>query len=356
MPDLNPVTEQDVRSTLTQGSLASAAPAAAEATHTPSEPMIDSTASAQTQSQAAAPPSFSFLEYARSQGFDLGENVGDDQTAADAFLGNWRQMQSYLAQQQMQAQPPAPEVEKPKEDEWSLESHFAKHWGVPKRDPAWDDVIASGVIVKDPDTGRYVPRPGINSWMQVNPNVLNAINDYEAAYARNAREYLQNPIQRTYDALIDAFDRRYARPEAIDTRLESQQVEAAAARFESENAEWLKTQDGGKFLRLVSAFRATMPPMQAMQEALAYVSPPSKAAAAPTAQPTQAAAAPVAPTPEQISAQKQESFLQDAKRKASHSQSGGGSPPAPEDTGPMSGDEVRSLLKRTHRAAMAAGR
>lgn len=342
-------TPADVRSTFT-----AATPPVAPVPESSPEPVAQPTPTPVPEPT----PSFSFLNYAKEQGIDLGE-IGDDKTAAEAFLTNWRQMQGWIAQQQVQQPSPEPEPQKPAEEEWSLDGHFAKAWGVPNRDPQWDDIIASGIIVKDPDTGQYVPRPGLNSWMSVNPKVLQDINAYEQSYGRSAREFLADPLRKTYEALVEVFDRRYAKPETVTQTLEDRTVEQVASQFEQQHGAWLKTADGERFLKLVSAFRATMPPMQAMQEALLYVSPPQTAQ--PTPAESESAATPAAmpapaPTPEQISAQKQESFLQDAKRRASHSSSGGVPPSAPEDTGTMSGEDVRTLFTRTARKQVAAGR
>ena len=296
----------------------------------------------------ATPSQFDLLGYAAEHGFDTTGFEKPDDFAA-RLIEEYQQARAVAAWAQQNVQPrqeaPPPQPAPPKEEEWSLDGHLKKHWGLPQFDPAWQEAISSGVIVKDPDTGQYVPRPGA-SWMTVNPAVLQQINAWQSGYEKNVRDFLQDPYRKVIEVVQDVFDRRYAKPEVLDQRFEAQRTQEYLAATEERLAPLLYqnpaavpdyrdprfaanlTPYGAQFFKVFDDFASVNPnaPTELLiQKTLQYAPVPQAGAGAPTAP---SPAAPTAPpvTPPQTS------FLGDSLAKAEHRASGQ-MPPSPQSAG-----------------------
>lgn len=342
MPDTNP--------------LASVVPS-----ETPQAPVQDTAApAAQPLSQSApeaAQQQFDLLGFAQQHGFDTTGFEKPDDFAA-RLISDYQQAQAVAAWAQQNVQPrqePAPQPP-PKEEEWSLDGHLKKHWGLPQFDPAWQEAIASGAIVKDPDTGQYVPRPGA-SWMTVNPAVLQQINTWQSGYEKNVRDFLQDPYRKIIGVVQDVFDRRYAKPEVLDQRFEAQQtndyLSAAedrmspylykdqSARFRNDDPRFTAnlTDYGRQFFKTFNVV-AGIPGLTGQQilEQVLDLAPVPAAGGGVSVSPPPAAAAP--------SPQPQTSFLGDSLAKAEHRASGQ-MPPAQQHAGSVvvSSTQLKDLIR-----------
>jgi len=311
--------------------------------------------------QVQQPQQFDLLSFAQQRGFDTSGFEKPDDFAARMF-DEYQRAQSVAAWAQQNVQPrpePQPAVPSPpKEEEWSLDGHLKKHWGLPQFDPAWQDAIASGVIVKDPETGQYVPRPGLNSWMTVNPVTLQQINAWQQGYEKNVRDFLQDPYRKVIEVVQEVFDRRYAKPEVLDERLQQQRTTDYLAATEERLAPFLYadpanvpdyrdprfaqnlTEYGKTFYRVFDDFASVNPnaPTELLiQKTLQYAPmPQTQAQPQTTAAPSQPASPP----------QQDTSFLGDALARAAN-QASGITPPTPQNAGPrvMNSSDLKNLIR-----------
>lgn len=320
-------------------------------------------------SQAQQPQQFDFLSFAQQRGFDTTGFEKPDDFAAK-LIEDYQQAQAVAAWAQQNVQPrpePQPAASaQPREEEWSLDGHLKKHWGLPQFDPAWQDAIASGVIVKDPETGQYVPRPGLNSWMTVNPVTLQQINAWQQGYEKNVREFLQDPYRKVIEVVQDVFDRRYAKPEVLDERLQQQRTTDYLAATEERLAPFLYvdpahvpdyrdprfaqnlTEYGKTFYRVFDDFASVNPnaPTELLIQKTLQYAPMPQTPTQPAAQPqTQAAPAAAAAQPA-ATAQQDTSFLGDALARAAN-QASGVTPPTPQSAGPrvMNSSDLKNLIR-----------
>lgn len=317
--------------------------------------------------QVQQPQQFDFLSFAQQRGFDTTGFEKPDDFAA-RLLDEYQRAQAVAAWAQQNVQPkqepqqPAVPAQ-PKEEEWSLDGHLKKHWGLPQFDPAWQEAIASGVIVKDPDTGQYVPRPGMNSWMTVNPVTLQQINSWQQGYEKNVRDFLQDPYRKIIDVVQDVFDRRYAKPEVLDERLQQQRTTDYLAATEERLAPFLYadpanvpdyrdprfaqnlTDYGKTFYRVFDDFASVNPnaPTELLIQKTLQYAPMPQTPAQPAAQPQTTPAAPATPPQPQ---NQDASFLADSLAKAANRASGV-TPPTPQSAGPMvmNSNDLKNLIR-----------
>jgi hypothetical protein len=341
---------------------AAAIPATPAAPVTSPQPSPDS---GQQVQQPQQPQQFDLLSFAQQRGFDTAGCEKPDDFAAK-LLDEYQRAQAVAAwaQQNVQQKPEPPPAASapPKEEEWSLDGHLKKHWGLPQFDPAWQEAIASGVIVKDPETGQYVPRPGMNSWMTVNPVMLQQVNSWQQGYEKNVRDFLQDPYRKIIDVVQDVFDRRYAKPEVLDERLQQQRTTDYLAATEERLAPFLYadpanvpdyrdprfaqnlTEYGKTFYRVFDDFASVNPnaPTELLiQKTLQYAPMPQS-----PAQPQTPAAPATAPSPPVPPAQQDTSFLGDALARAAN-QASGVTPPTPQSAGPrvMNSNDLKNLIR-----------
>jgi hypothetical protein len=298
---------------------------------------------------------FNFAEFAKTQGYDTTGITGDEQIAKTLFdeLRAARAVANY-AQQQPNPAEKAPEPAA--EEEWTPESYFKSKWDVPQRDPQWEQLIAAGIATQDA-SGRFVANRGYEA---LAPQIA-AMNAYETKRRERLEEFLANPYQRTYDTMVEALDRRYARPEQFRETLAERDVDAYAAQVEDSLATHLYanpqnvpqfgtpqfaanlTEYGRKFFGQIDRGQqlGINQRNSLIQYALETCPVPQPATTAtPAAAPGKPAAAPTTP------AVPAPSFLDDAMAKAGHRASGGAPPAAAGDPKQLSAQEVRTLFSR----------
>jgi len=332
----------------------------------------------------ASTPQNPVIDYARSAGLDVGDHTSDTDFAKH-LVGQYQQ-QSQLAtwakqllphaseitealrsRQQPQQQPPA------EPEEWNVESHFSKAWDLPKYNPSWDSMLQSGVIQKDA-TGRYVPAEG-HEWMGMSPE-LRELNEFEAHRSKSVQDlfYGGNFYKNVWDKFQEPIERMIQEKAQalLEERFSQNTAHDAIGKFESQNESWLydgqnmelvdgqpmrKLTDGGKkFFDAVSTLRQHgVTDAGALLQLASQLAPPPAQAGAVTPQPGAGAPPASGVTPEQISAQQTQSFLENAMARAQHSPSSGGAS-APGGNEPVNATEVEihNMFRNALRAHQAA--
>ena len=117
----------------------------------------------------------------------------------------------------------------PAGEEFDVEKHFKQHWNAPQLTPAMQTAIDSRMVVRDPDTGVMVAKPGYEVMVSPLLQDMNAAINWER---EAVREYFQgNPIKKTYEALRDPLER--LAEAAADRKLN-----AYIANQEAQRIEW----------------------------------------------------------------------------------------------------------------------
>lgn len=319
------------------------------------------------QSEAEQPPEPAFSDQLREAAVRLGLTVDDGATAEDLALAALQQLHSAkplmtFAQQALASQPQqpqAPQAEQPKE--WTPESYFQEKYGGPQWQPQFTQAINSGMLVRDTQTNLWKPAPG---YEVMAGGIVNQVNEAE----RHTQQMWQdlgrsNPYQRFYENLLEPMQRAW---KADMESFVAQQQQATTQKstieqFEQQNASWLYRDDpvsGGRVLtdkgqslfNAISDIRSkgvtdpeTLLELASLKAGIQSGAPSqvaAKAEAPSQPQAGQAAEQPAsqAPSPPQAatngeSQAPQQSFLESALRRASHSPSANGhsseaSPPA----------------------------
>ena len=271
----------------------------------------------------------------------LGLEVRDEDSPEELALAALQNIHALrLAQAQLaqaQAKPPAPApVEPTPEKGWSADDHFQKQWGV-NWTPEFDQAIASGIVVQDPDTNLYVAKPGYEGIAQ---QVLPKLNEaHRAIHDKWAKLTKGNLYQNVYEATRDPILREVERivEERLARAQQQTQTMSVVDRFEQENASWMyatdpvtrqaqPTPEGQRLIQAVQASYASgeTDSGRAIQWALQVTGLSDRAgqrAVAATPPPAPVQAQPPAPTPNQSP---QQSFLERARSANAYSPSANG--------------------------------
>jgi hypothetical protein len=313
-------------------------PVVDESTVHVAEPEVTQTApppaATETATEQMTQPSWSFLDAAREAGYNV-DQFQSDAEAARAFFNYTRSLQS-------PPEPPAPEPEPPKEEEWTLDGHFDKLWGVPKYDPAWDDLLtvgASGQI----EAKAHVP------WGAAQ-QALEGYARWQSSRQKAVKDLFDsgNPYQRMYEALKPAFEREFAKPDTIQQEFTTRQESAFIDSFEARHSQWLTSVDGQRFVNYAEelAKQDGLPPVRALEIAARAFRPiPNGTQQTQQIQPTQ----PTEPQPKPAT-----SFVDDALSKAGHRPGGTASATPAPSQGALSAEEVRNLFKQDFAKSQAA--
>lgn len=349
---------------------ASSAPATAQPPVSPAPPASPAPTAAPTPAAAAPAPaapqipaSNPFYEQAKKLGIATdGFKSNDD--LVKALLSHAEQQAPFvqLGRQSLTARPQAPPPPAapaaPAEKPWSLDDHFAGLWKVPEWKPEYQTLIDRGLVAIG-ERGLYeATDPALAAY------VMPLLNDLNEAYLSQieARQNLfnGNPLKNIHDGLYPAIERQImARvEEALSGRFEQVQQADALETFEAENKAWLYdatgnfTEHGQKFLNAVQSLRegGMTDPGKLIAFAKQIVPPPAATPAASPAAAPQAPTVTAPPTP-------QESFLQDAAQRASHSPQPNGSAPQMNAPVTVEESELNSMFNKalsTQRAGKAA--
>ena len=367
----------DLSSMFTQAQAASAQPETTPAASVPA-----TVASTDATPTAAAVPQVSALAAQAAQlGFQLPATASDAEIAtalmsryqqiapmaqyAQSLLPHADEINQFFAQR---GQAPAAAAAPAAPPEWSVDGHFQKHWDGPKLTSEMQFAINNGMVVRDPETGLMVPKPGME--MMVAP-LLQGLNHALNWRSEKARDFIEDPFRKTWSVLQDPIERLVEQKIQARLQAQSSQQDAVGAvnQFEQTNDAWMyqAANNGGKlltprgqaFVRLAKQMGANYSgdPVMLLELCKAAVHGAIPEAAAPaTAAATPAAPAPVAaPTPAQVSAQQKSSFLQTAIANAAHQPSGGANT-VQSPTGPVSVSpgELETMFVNDFRATVAA--
>ena len=286
---------------------------------------------------------------------------------AQALLPHADQINEFFASRgQTPAQPAAPQAPA----EWSVDGHFQKHWDGPKLTSEMQFAINNGMVVRDPETGLMVPKPGME--MMVAP-LLQGLNHALNWRSEKARDFIEDPFRKTWSVLQDPIERLVEQKIQARLQAQSSQQDAVGAvnQFEQSNTSWLYqaannggqllTPKGQAFVRLAKQISANYSgdPLMLLELCKAAVNGVARETAAQDAVAAQSSVAPAAPvaapTPAQASAQQKSSFLQNALANAAHQPSGGANT-VQSPTGPVSVSpgELESMFVNDFRATVAA--
>ena len=271
--------------------------------------------------------------------------------------------------------PAAPAAAQPP-PEWSVDGHFQKHWDGPKLTAEMQFAMNQGMVVRDPETGLMIPKPGME--MMVAP-ILQGLNHALNWRTEAARGFIEDPYRKTYDVLRDPIQRMI--DERVQQHLQAVQNQQRAVmsqqtaadgvnQFEAANESWiyqaannggkLLTPKGQQFVRLVKELSGSFTGTADVLLNVCKLAVHAQDQAGATASLAQAVTQQPAPVPAgataaQASQQQKASFLQNALANAAHQPSGGAnfvqSPTGPAVVSPM---ELESMFLNDFRAASAA--
>lgn len=351
--------------------------------HSSQSDTLSATASGVAPTQAA--PTQQQVSALAAQAAQLGIQLpatASDADVATALMSRYQQMapmaqyaQSLLPHADAineyfaaRGQAPAAAAAPAKPEEWSIDGHFQKHWDGPKLTQEMQFAINNGMVVRDPETGLMVPKPGME--MMVAP-LLQGLNHALNWRTEAARNFIEDPFRKTWDVLQDPIDRLVQQKFQAFVQSQQQQFQAVQSQqtaadsvnqFEAANKDWiyqpannggvLLTSKGQQFVKLVKDLSANFTGDANLllgvckQAVLGSVDAVGTAATA---------AATAATTPAQVSQQQKSSFLQNAIANAAHQPSGGAntvqSPSGPAVVSPM---ELENMFVNDFRAASAA--
>mgnify|MGYP001588865525 CR=1 FL=1 len=348
----------------------------------PSQPDA-ATASAPSVPAGSTPTQVSALAAQAAQlGFQLPATASDAEIAT-ALMGRYQQIapmaqyaqallphadqinEFFASRGQAPAQPAAPQAPA----EWSVDGHFQKHWDGPKLTSEMQFAINNGMVVRDPESGLMVPKPGMEMMVAT---LLQGLNHALNWRSEKARDFIEDPFRKTWSVLQDPIERLVEQKIQARLQAQSSQQDAVGAvnQFEQANTNWmyqaannggqLLTPKGQAFVRLAKQMGANYSgdPLMLLELCKAAVNgvAPEAAAQAAVVAAVQPIAAPVAATtPAQVSAQQKSSFLHNAIANAAHQPSGGANT-VQSPTGPVSVSpgELESMFVNDFRATVAA--
>lgn len=305
-----------------------------------STPVVQATQAVQENVDPGVQPDRDTAAILRDSARRLGLEVRDEDSPEDlalAALQNLHALRVAQAQQIAQAKPPAPAPVQPApEKEWNANDYFQEKWGV-NWTPEFDQAVASGIVVQDPETNLYVAKPGYEVLAQ---QILPKLNEaHRAIHDKWSKLTKGNLYQNVYEATRDPILREVERivEERMARAQQQTQTMSVVDRFEQENASWMyatdpvtrqaqPTPEGQRLIQAVQASYASgeSDPGRAIQWALQVTGLSDRAgqrAVAATPPPAQVQAQTPAPTPSQSP---QQSFLERARSANAYSPSANG--------------------------------
>ena len=163
--------------------------------------------------QGFAPPQEPQLSALAQQAQELGIDLSGTNNDAEVYArmaGKVEELQSQqqhmlAAQQQQQYQQQPQPQHQPQitpqetEEEFVIDNHFSKVWNLPDKDPSWEQMAQSGVIIQDPNTGMFVPAEA-HEYLASSP-ALHSLNQYQTSQRAVERtkqlwDAYQQPIER----------------------------------------------------------------------------------------------------------------------------------------------------------------
>jgi hypothetical protein len=295
---------------------------------------------------------------------------------AQSLLPHANEINEYFASKgQAAAQPAAPV----KPEEWSVDGHFQKHWDGPKLTQEMQFAINQGMVVRDPESGMMMPKPGME--LMVAP-ILQGMNSALNWRNEAARGFIEDPFRKSWTVLQEPIERLIQQRFQAYQQAQQQQYQAVQSQqtaadsvnsFEVANKDWiyqpannggvLLTPKGQQFVRLVKELSGNFTGdanllLHVCKQAVNGVEPAANPAGngevAAQSNPSPGSG-PIQSTAAQVSGVKKTSFLQNAINNAAHQPSGGAntvqSPNGPVTVTPM---ELENMFVNDFRAASAA--
>lgn len=241
-----------------------------------------------TETAEAQPTAFDTLAaMARDAGIDTANVTSSDDLARtlltqvqsqEPFVSYARQLLPYQDRIREMMAGGQEQEEKEEPQEFNLDQYFQDKYGGPAWKNEFNSAIASGMVVRDQETGLYTAAPGQELIAGTLVNELNAAAAHRDQFWQGLSQ--GNIYQNMHDVLVDPFMRQVTA--LIDERLNSvrqeqqaqvQQAQAAdsIAKFEQENASWMYQHKDGNLVTNDQGQPVTTEQGQALFDAIAEV-------------------------------------------------------------------------------------
>lgn len=293
----------------------------------------------------------SLLARAQQMGLPL-DGIDSSDKLNEFLLDQFAQMRPYAdygrsaltsqGQPGQVAQLPQGEQPDSTENEFDEDKFFSEAWSVPKLSAGAQWALDHGALEVD-ERGMIVPKAGLE---QVALPYVKELNDYQAAKIAQNESFANNPVRFMAEKLLPYLEHKFSGKWQGDVQQQFQQYEHQSfeKQFQQEHAAWLYTQDGRAFtpdgLRFVEAINelkaSGITDPQKLADwglKLAGINPHAGTGGAPAPQQEAAPAKEGQPAPnkslppkdpvtgkfmkaEEAPKTKQESFLEEARRKA----------------------------------------
>lgn len=285
---------------------------------------------------------------------------------AQQVLPHQQKFNEFLAAQQQ----PAPAV--PPAEEWTLDKYFAERWPAPKWDDRYDKMIASGIVVKDPQTGMFMPAAGYE--LMAGP-MIGELNQAAQSQADQIQSLFRgNPLQNIYESLEEPLMRKMEAmfQEKLNGTFSQRDTVQQIQSYETANASWIYQTDPAtgqqaptpQGLQFFNTLQSLRPKWNGDELSLIKVAeqivgvnrqqpgapqpvPPVNSPAPPAVQQPS-----VPQAPQQAPPDPRATFMQNALAKAGHSNNAGGAPATdPAQFNVASEGELGSLFSSAFRAS-----
>jgi hypothetical protein len=250
---------------------------------------------------------------------------------------------------------PEPEPTPQTEEEWTAQRYFQEKYGGPGWKDDFNQAINSGLVQRDPETGMWVASPGQELAAGGILQELNRAQQHTSKFWQGLAS--KNPYEQFYDVLKEPILREVERrvEEIVGQREATTKQRDVVSDFETKHAFWMYATDpvsgqrvptdaGREFFGTVSDLRENgiSDPVKLLQLASKIHGIGSEAKEQPKA----------AVPSQQEPSQKQQSFLESARKRAQHTpsarQRGGDDVPQVVSEG-----DLESLFSRAYREAVS---
>lgn len=283
------------------------------------------------------------------------------------------EFRQYVNNKQAPPQAPAQAPAPVSKDQWDAAEYFDKQYGGPVFKNEHRELVESGQVIRDPESGDWTARPGYEALVAASLPGLNAAQTHMSKFWQTLSS--ANPYEKFYGVLKEPLvrDVRSLVGELLAEREQATKQTDVVSQFENEHRSWLYQTDpssgrsvptdrGQQFFQTVAELRTSgiSEPSRAIEIASRMLGVTAQATSQLAVVPVTPAAA-VPPVPSAIqslqnqAAQTKQSFLDGAKQRAGYAPSysspvGTGSESAPEVFSP---NELDSMFTNALRVASA---
>jgi hypothetical protein len=348
-------------------------------------------APAPAQPAAQVDPFQQLAENARRLGITVDGVQSADQLAA-AMLKQIEQMQphvrvaqeiapyadefrQYVASRNNPVPPPVTPQQQAANDEWNAGEYFAKQYGGPVFTDQHRQVLESGYVERNPDTGLWMAKPGYEAVVADKLPELNAAQSHMTRFWQGLSS--SNPYEKFFSVLQEPLLRQVRQEveKMVAGREQVSREVSTVERFENEHKGWLYQTDpmtgqtvpsdrGKQFFATVADLKSKgMTDHMAILDVASRIhnvnAQPTQVIASPVAQPTQPQPPAAQPSAlqmlQQQAAATRQTFLESAAQRAGYSPSYTADVTSPSPAAPEVSDqaELESMFSNALRRASA---